>query len=230
MIQQKLEEDETLGDRTALTPDQVTKLLELCLNTTYFSFRGEFYMQTDGATMGSPVSPVVANLYMEMFEELALRTALHAPRIWKRYVDDTFCVMEREHVELFLEHINSLRSSIQFTMEMEKEGTLPFLDTLLTRGTEGKIHTSVYRKPTHTDRYLQNSSHHPLHVKRGIASCLFHRARTVATGDNIRREEEHLILVLSTNGYPEHVIQTAARLKKKKQQQEEPPKYTICLP
>ena len=111
VIQQKLEEDETLGDRTALTPDQVTKLLELCIKTTYF-FRGEFYMQTDRAAMGSPVSPVVANIYMEMFEELALRTAPHASRIWKRYVNDTFCAMKREHTGLLLEHINSLRPTI----------------------------------------------------------------------------------------------------------------------
>ena len=131
-------------------------------------------MQTDGAAMGSPVSPVVANIYMEMFEELALRTAPHAPRIWKRYVDDTFCVIEREHVDLFLEHVNSLCPTIQFTMKLEKEWTIPFLDILLTRGTEGKVNISMYRKPTHTDRYLQYSSHHPVHMKRALphAFCI----------------------------------------------------------
>ena len=50
--------------------------------------------------MRSPVSPFVANIYMEMFEELALRTATHVPRVWKRYVDDTFCIIEKDHVEL----------------------------------------------------------------------------------------------------------------------------------
>ena len=57
------------------------------------------------------------------------RTAPHVPRIWKRYVDDTFCVMERQHVDMFFEHINSIRPSIQFTMDLEGEGSLPFLDT-----------------------------------------------------------------------------------------------------
>ena len=82
-------------------------------------------------------------------------------------------------------------------MELEKEGTFPFLDTLLAQGTERKVNISVYRKPTHTDWYLQYSSHHPMHIKRGVASCLFHCARTVATGDNIRREEEHLSMTTS---------------------------------
>ena len=70
--------------------------------------------------MGSPVYPMVANIYIDMFEELALSTASHAPRIWKRYVDDTFCVMEAEHVDQFLSHIENLRPTIKFTMEQEK--------------------------------------------------------------------------------------------------------------
>ena len=124
--------------------------------------------------MGSPVSPVVANIYMEMFEELALRTATHPPRIWRRYVDDTFCVIKKMEVEGLLSHLNSLRPAITFTAEKEVDGKLLFLDTLLHCKNDGSLDISVYRKPTHTDRYLNFSSHHPRHVKEGIVSCLFH--------------------------------------------------------
>ena len=182
VVQRRLEEDETLMERTELSPTHVTHLLELCLRTTYFKFQGSYYEQRDGAVMGSPVSPVVANIYMEMFEELALRTAEHPPRIWKRYVDDTFCVMKKTDVEGFLSHLNSLCPTIFFTMEQE-DGKLPFLDTLLHHKTDGSLDISIYRKPTHTDRYLHFSSHHPRHVKQGVVSCLFHRVRTII--DNI---------------------------------------------
>ena len=79
-----------LNTKTILFLERVAELLEMCLKSTYFSYGGSFYEQKEGAAMGSPVSAVVANLYIEFFEELALETALTRPRLWKRYVDVTF--------------------------------------------------------------------------------------------------------------------------------------------
>ena len=85
-----------------------------------------------------------------------------------------------KYMHTFLDDLNSLCPTIQFTMEMEKDGSLPFLDTLFTRREDGRVNIGVYRKTTHTDRYLQYTLHHPAHMKRGVAFCFFHRARTVA--------------------------------------------------
>ena len=81
IIRERLREDGTLGDRTSLSPEWIADLLEMCLRSTYFSFGGNFYEQKEGAAMGSPVSAVVANLYMEFIEELALETAPTRPRL-----------------------------------------------------------------------------------------------------------------------------------------------------
>ena len=105
VIHGMLHDDETLGDRTALLPGIISKLLETCLKSTYFCYRGEYFEQKEGAAMGSPVSSVVANLYMEFFEELALSTAPTRPRLWKRYVDDTFCVVKRGSEGVLLTHL-----------------------------------------------------------------------------------------------------------------------------
>ena len=107
----------------------------------------DFYEQEDGAAMGNPLSPVVANIYMEHFEEMALNTATKRPSTWLRYVDDTFVIWNGDRNELneFLTHLNSLRSSIQFTMEIEDNNSLPFLDVLVTKNDSG-LRTSVYRK------------------------------------------------------------------------------------
>ena len=143
IIRARLEKDESLGVRTPLSPGRIAELLQLCLRSTYFSFNGEFYEQREGAAMGSPVSAVVANLYMEFFEGLALNAAPARPCIWKRYVDDAFSVMKKGHVDGLLNHLNIIRPSIKFTMELEEDGSIPFLDTRVTRKVEGKLDITV---------------------------------------------------------------------------------------
>jgi len=82
-----------LSQRTGLSTSDLIKGLEICLNSTNFMFRGKHYKQVFGTAMGSPVSSVVANLVMEDIETWALETFTDPPRLWKRYVDDTFVII-----------------------------------------------------------------------------------------------------------------------------------------
>ena len=78
--------------------------------------------------MGSPLSPIVANIFMEKFEEEALATVPHAPGLWKRYVDDTFVIQEEKHSNEFFQHINSLEDNTKFTAESTRaDGSIAFL-------------------------------------------------------------------------------------------------------
>ena len=110
-------------------------------------YNSEYYEQLEGAAMGSPVSPIVANIFMEHFEEIALDSRF---RLWRRYVDDVFCIIKRNNVETALVYLNSLFPSITFTVEKEQDGTL----VLVSRLVDGSMMTSVYRIPAHTDCYV----------------------------------------------------------------------------
>ena len=101
IIQQRLTQDPDLHKRTSMTIKQIVSLLEFCLNSTSFVFQGQYYQQLEGAAMGSPLSPIVANIFMEHFEKEALETAPHPPSLWKRFVDDTFVILETQHKEEF---------------------------------------------------------------------------------------------------------------------------------
>ena len=79
--------------------------------------------------MGSPVSPVVANLRMEKFEETAITASSTPPKIWKRYVDDRFVMIKKHSVASFHDTLNSIDPKIAFTIEPENNGQIPFLDT-----------------------------------------------------------------------------------------------------
>ena len=112
IIKGLLEQDSSLKQMTVLTVKDIILLLELCLHNTYFSFQGQFCELVEGATMGSPVSSVVANLYMEYSEVKLLSTANHPPRLWLRYLEDTFVIQKEVHKQHFLEHINSVDLAI----------------------------------------------------------------------------------------------------------------------
>ena len=123
--------------------------------------------------MGSPISHLVANLFMEEFKANAISIAPNPPRLWLRYVDDTFVIQQTEHSPQFLQHINSIDQHTQFTT-----GT-PFLDTVVSPGPSNTLITSVYRKPIHKDQYIYWDSHHNLLAKYSIFNSLTHRARVV---------------------------------------------------
>ncbi len=167
--------------------------------------------------MGSPVSPIVANLFMEAFESTAISTALHPPKLWLRYVDDTFNILKREWVRDFTEHINSQHRAIKFTSEEEEDSRLPMLDTLFSRQEDGSLKCSVYRKPTHTDQYLHFGSHHPLQHKLGVIRTLMHRADTIITSEEDKiKEVKHVKQCLEQCGYKPWVYNVCDNKEKEK--------------
>ena len=104
----------------------------------------------------------------------------------RRFVDDTFVIMKKCHREEFLQHLNSVDKNIQFTAEEPgPEGALPFLDILIKPDQEGRLHTTVYRKPTHTDQYLHWDSLHPVSSKYSVVGTLHHRANTICSDQQL---------------------------------------------
>ena len=204
IIQRKLEQDQQLHQRTSMKVEHITSLLEFFLKTTYFQFQGSFYEQINGAAMGSPISSIVANLFMEEFEVRAIQTAKNPPKMWKRFVDDTCVILSSANKEEFFHHINSIDPRIQFTAEESKpDGSIPYLDCLVTPQEDGSIMTAVYRKPTHTYMYLHWDSYHHLAAKYSVINTLRHRAKTVCTSKQLlEKEEDHLFSALRRCKYP----------------------------
>lgn len=161
----------------------------LCLSATFLSFSGGTYQQTFRTAMGCPVSVTTANLVMEDVEERALATTDNPLRFCKRYMDDSCAALPAPRVPEFLDHLSGVEPSIQFTTEVESEGKLPFLDVLLQRDPDGSISTTVYRKATHPDHYLNFMSHYPLAHKPVVVKTLHSRAEAVCS-DLIEEDQE----------------------------------------
>ncbi len=148
---------------------------------------------------------------MEFLEELALESAPSRPHLWKWYVDDSCCILKTGDVDRLLNHLNSLRPTIKIHHGAGGGGSLPFLDTRVTSLTNEKLDITVYRKKTHTDRYLHFESHHLTHVKRGAVRCFYDRARNITQRDeSLKEEESHLMKTFIGNGYPQAFVRSAA--------------------
>ena len=179
----------------------------------------------------SPVSPIVANIFMEAFEARALATAVHPPKLWRRYVDDTCVIQDQSHKEEFLKHINSVDNAIQFTTEEAKEdGSIPFLDTLIIPKKNGTLSVGVYRKPTHTDLYLPWDSNHHLSAKYSVIKTLTHRAHTIcSTPEHLATELKHLEEALGHCKYPSWAIKKIFKQQHLRKEKKHQPKRTNQL-
>ena len=211
IIRDRLGKDKSLKKRTKLTVEDIMKLLEFVANTTYFKFQGEIYQQKFGTAMGSPVSPLIANIYMEDLEQKAIMTAPQEirPRLWKRYVDDILALVPKDAIVRLKDHINSIdpTNSIKFTHEEMVDNHIPFLDADIHLLTNRSVKLTVYRKPTHTNQYLSFYSHHHISHKLSVVRTLVDRAETIVTEPEDKQKEMTTITnALSNCGYPKWTI------------------------
>ena len=203
IVKHRLQQDNTLSQRTSMSIPQITSLLEFCLTHTYFLFQVKYYEQVQGAAMGSPISPLITTIFMEEFKVQALSSFPHTPSLWLRFVDDTFVINKAEHSQDLLQHINSQDPHIQFTVEPTQQDSLPFLDTLVTIQPENTFSTTVYRKPTHTDQYLHWDSNHHITAKQSVFNTLAHRAKTVSSSQvSFNKEMDHIKTALQHCQFP----------------------------
>ena len=204
-------DDSTLKNRSPFSVDEIIDLTKLVLTSCYFRHFDGLYLQTDGVAMGSSLGPVAANLFMSHFEATALHEAqtrgLSVPSFWVRFVDDVllFWPHSEEELSSFYSFLCDWKPSINFNIEREKNGLLPFLDVLINHD-EHNLSFSVYRKPTHTDLYVHGDSAHPQHVFLGVARGLKTRAERVCSRQNLPEEKRHLRRVLRNNGYDDRTI------------------------
>jgi len=125
---------------------------------------------------------------MEVIEELAISTSSVPPRVWKRSVDDSSVIIKKDAASSFHNTLNASDPKISFTIELENNDKIAFLDTLVSRR-NGVSVIDVYRKATHTDRYLDFSSHHELKHKISTASTLLFRASSLPSSHDGKTRE-----------------------------------------
>ena len=157
--------------------------------------------------MGSPVSPVITDIFMDELENTVLLNFHSGPRLFHRFVDDIITVVKRTDAQNLFTHLNNQHPRIRFTMEEETNGSLPFMDVRFPKQQRGKLFREVYQKPMHTKRYHQFESHHPSFVKSGVISCLVNRAINLSSDQTVRDVElKRIQKIMEAKGYPNKFV------------------------
>ena len=132
-------------------------------------------------------------------------------------------------MEEFTEHINSIDPHIKFTIEPEKDSKLPFLDLCTHILDDGSTKITIYRKPTHTDQYLNFKSHHPVTHKRSVVHTLTNRPQQYVTIAEDRKSElANIHNALRANGYPEWALAPLPSSAKRPPNTNNNPRRSIC--
>ena len=159
--------------------------------------------------MGSPLGPSIANIFMCSLEQKYLNgcPSEFKPFLYRRYVDDTFCLFKhRDHIDKFLEYINNFHPNIKFTVDIEEENKLPFLDALVACDETG-FSTSLYREKTFTGLYTDFSSLSPDKYKVNLVRILVFRAFHIcSTYSNFHNELIRIKRILADNCFPRSII------------------------
>ena len=143
------------------------ELLYLCNKNAHFTLNKKTYVQVDGVAMGSPLGPVLANIFTVDLERNIIPTLSNDILLWKRYVDDTICFIKVTFINKVVE---TYHTNIKFTIETETENKISFLNVLLL---DSLISTKVYRKNTNTDIYINRKSFSPNNWKWGTIYMIY---------------------------------------------------------
>ncbi|XP_062710247.1 uncharacterized protein LOC134288682 [Aedes albopictus] len=192
--------------KTQINLDLFLEIVEYCMEASFFCFEGQYYKQTYGTAMGSPLSPIVADIVLDSVISLAMQSIPFEITIFRKYVDDIFMAIPRNSEQLVLEAFNSVEPRLQFTIESENDRRLAFLDTTVIRNQDQSLTTEWYAKPIASGRMLNYTSFHQPKHKINVANNLIHRVCSLTRNKSMEEIVKTIHHHLQMNNYPKHLI------------------------
>ena len=179
------------------------------LHQTHFLFSGKFYNQINGVVMGSPLAPVLANIFICFYQTKWLNEYnLNKTKFYLRYVDDILAAFEKEQDLLnFLNFLNNKHPNIKFTLEKQVNHSIHFLDIFISGMDNHNLTLQTYHKLTYTGFLLNFKSVKSFSYKISLSKCLIDRLFKICnTWNSFHKEMERIKSNLIRNAYPPYLI------------------------
>ena len=190
-----------------VSKETFTELMKLASTKVIMLTHDEYYIQNDGLAMGSPPAPSLANIWLARRESVIKDTA----KLFERYMDDIIRSIKHEKIEEKLQQINNIHANLKFTIEVEQDGRIPFLDMLLIRN-GNKLTSTWYCKPTDTGLVMNFHALAPRRYKRAVVSGFIHRIhRACSTWENFHTSLQKAKEILEKNQYSPHFYESVIK-------------------
>jgi len=186
---------------TSIPKKEFIRAIKLILESTFFSFDKTIYKQIFGTPMGSPLSPIIADLVLRDLETKAIDKLPFELPLYRRYVDDILLAAHFDQLGTILDTFNSFHDRLQFTLEISINNRINFLDVTIILDDQ-KIAFDRYEKPTNTGRYINYHSQHPVSQKRSIIYGLVDRTILLSHPRFQEKNLKGIINILLENCFP----------------------------
>ena len=244
------EEKTNLGFDTKIPPEHIfrTFLFQILIKYNYFSTVAGFYQQIDGLSMGSKISPLIANIYLNIMEQKIIKNEIKKGTIvsYCRFVDDIYCIVRKDQTNRILTSINKFDPQfLKFTHEEMKNNSLTFLDTEIYLNQENVPEIKKFRKESASDVIMNYNSISPKRYKLStLKGDVFRCHHTCSTEEGLNKALDDLKELYVKNEYPKSLVDNIIReiknknftnngnrIKYQELKAEAPNQfYTLCIP
>lgn len=199
-----------ISEYTTIPFETFIDMVQFVFDNNFFTFNKEAFHQKSGCAMGSPASPIFSDFVMnDLIEEFVELITFGLP-FFALYVDDSATALPKDMVQWSLDTLNSLDPDIQFTVEVEIDNKLPFLDILLIND-NGPLKIDYYRKPSAGDRILNFYSHHPLSQRLSVISQFVEKVVSLCSDEFVDDNISKLKQLFLKNNYPISLIDSTCK-------------------
>ena len=183
------------------------RFLKRLASDCIFSINGRLLKQIDGCSMGSPLSVILAGIFMKILERKVV--APEKPILYKRFVDDVFHRKKKGQKDTLLPKLNSFHTKIKFTVEKDLK---KFLDTKL------KLENRIYKTSVNRNKKLPThwKSKIPKKIKRNVITNDLHRAKKISS--DFVKEEKDIEMKYTKAGYPMRFVKSVIKSFKEKEE------------
>ena len=201
---------ECLAKKSQISRESLVKLLGFCTNEYCFKFGDRYFKQVNGVSMGTPIAPVVSEVFLEEIDRKI--SQIQSVNCYFRYVDDCFAIVKRSDFDEIVKTMNGLHKNLRFTSEVEKENKCHFLDATIER-IEDEFRTYVFRKPTKPMVVARYECNQPFTVKRNTVKNMVIRAKKICSTNELFTSELQVIeKILLNSGYPLELVRRLLKM------------------